>query len=160
MTRSIGFGLCVVLVVCWSLAPFLWFGVTSLKSPAEIAARPPAILPSGIHTENYERLGSHHRLWIPIRNSAVVSGLTTLITIPLAALVAYALARLRFRGRTAILSAVLAASMFPQITIAHTLERWLFSLGWINTIHGLVVPYVSLALPLAVWILASFFREI
>lgn len=157
--KRIGFAFCVFMVVCWSLAPFLWFVITSVKTPEEIAARPPSVLPASIHPENYSRLSTHHRFFIPIRNSLVVSGVTTLITIPIAALAAYAIARLRFRGRIPILSLILTAAMFPQITIAHTLERWLFSLGWINTFQGLVVPYISLSLPLAVWILASFFRE-
>ncbi len=157
--KSIGFALCVFVLVCWSLAPFLWFVITSVKTPEEIAARPTTLLPASIHSENYSRLSTHHRFFIPIRNSLIVSGATTAVTIPIAALAAYAIARLRFRGRISILSLILAASMFPQITIAHTLERWLFNLGWINTFHGLVVPYVSLSLPLAVWILASFFRE-
>lgn len=159
MTR-LGFVLAVALVVGWSLTPYGWFAVTSLKSPSEIAARPPQILPKTIHAENYFRLGTHHRIWIPVRNSVVVAGITTLVTIPIAALAAYALARLRFYGRTLVLFSILAGSMFPQITMAHTIERWLYTLGWINTYRGLVVPYVSLTLPLAVWILASFFREI
>ena len=156
----LGLGLVILMVVGWSLAPYGWFAVTSLKSPMEIAERPPQIVPRGVHRENYTRLVSHHRLWLPVRNSIIVAGATTLLTVPVAALAAYALARLRFRGRVAILMAILTTSMFPQITMAHTIERWLYALGWINTYQGLVVPYISLTLPLAVWILASFFREI
>ena len=89
--HQIGFSIAVVLVIGWSLAPYLWFAVTSLKSPIEIAARPPGIIPNEIHLENYARLGSHHRLWIPVRNSVIIAGVTTLITVPVAALAAYAL---------------------------------------------------------------------
>jgi trehalose/maltose transport system permease protein len=156
----LGFAAAVVVVVGWSLAPYAWFVITSLKSPAEIAARPPTILPRGVYADNYASLVTHYRLWLPVYNSAVVAGVTTLVTIPIAALAAYALARLRFRGRAAVLSGILAASMFPQITMTHTIERWLYALGWINTYQGLIVPYLSLTLPLAVWILASFFKEI
>jgi multiple sugar transport system permease protein len=160
LTARLGFAMAVALVVGWSLAPYTWFVVTSFKSPAEIAARPPTLLPLGVYSENYTSLVTHYRLWLPVRNSAVVAAATTLATIPIAALAAYALARLRFRGRAAVLTAILAASMFPQITMTHTLERWLYALGWINTYQGLIVPYISLTLPLAVWILASFFKEI
>lgn len=156
----LGFAAAVVVVVGWSLAPYAWFVITSLKSPAEIAARPPTILPRGVYADNYASLVTHYRLWVPVRNSAVVAGVTTLAVIPIAALAAYALARLRFRGRAAVLSGILAASMFPQITMTHTIERWLYALDWINTYQGLIVPYLSLTLPLAVWILASFFKEI
>jgi len=156
----LGFVTAVVVVIGWSLAPYAWFVTTSFKSPAEIAARPPTLLPRGLYADNYASLTTHYRLWLPVRNSAVVAGVTTLATIPIAALAAYALARLRFRGRAAVLSGILAASMFPQITMTHTIERWLYALGWINTYQGLIVPYLSLTLPLAVWILASFFKEI
>jgi multiple sugar transport system permease protein len=159
MARAV-LALGIVLVAGWSLAPYLWFALASLKSPAEIAARPPLLLPHGLHAENYVRLVSLHRIWIPVRNSAVVAGGTTLIVIPVAALAAYAMSRLRFRGRGILLMGILGASMFPQITMAHTIERWLYALGWINTYQGLMVPYLSLTLPLAVWILASFFKEI
>jgi trehalose/maltose transport system permease protein len=155
-----GLLIAIVLVMGWSLGPFAWFAVTSMKSPLEIAERPPRLLPQGIHVENYARLVTYHHMGWPVRNSAVVAGLTTLVTIPVAALAAYALSRLAFWGRSAVLAGVLAASMFPQITLAYTIERWLYALGWINTYQGLVVPYISLTLPLAVWILASFFREI
>ena len=158
--HQIGFSIAVVLVIGWSLAPYLWFAVTSLKSPIEIAARPPGIIPNEIYLENYARLGSHHRLWVPVRNSVIVAGFTTLITVPVAALAAYALTRLRFRGRMVVMSGILAVSMFPQVTMAHTIERWLYALGWINTYQGLTVPYIALTLPLAVWILAAFFKEI
>jgi multiple sugar transport system permease protein len=158
--RRAGLALAVLVVAGWSLAPFAWFVVTSLKSPAEIAARPPTMLPERAVAVNYTSLVETHRIWLPIRNSAIVSALTVLVAIPLAAPAAYALARLRFRGRRALLFGILAASMFPPIIIAHTLVGWLYALGWINTFQGLIVPYVSLVLPLAIWILAAFFRDL
>jgi multiple sugar transport system permease protein len=93
-------------------------------------------------------------------NSLVVAGATTLVTLPLAAGAAYALSRLKFRGRRLLLGLILAASMFPQITLAHTLYGMLLSAGLVNTRGAPVAPYVTLTLPLAIWILASFFREI
>lgn len=158
--RRAGLVLSVLIVTAWSLAPYLWFMLTSVKSPVEIAARPPDLWPGALDWENYTLLVSHYRLYIPAVNSLIVAGATTLVTIPVGGLAAYALTRLRFRGRMAVLSGILAVSMFPQITMAYTISRWLYAWGWINTYQGLLVPYVSLTLPLAVWILASFFREI
>lgn len=148
------------MAVGWSLAPVLWFLSTSLKPPAEIAESPPSLLPRRPSMAAYRSLATDHRLGLPFRSSVVVASVTTAVTIPLAALAAYALSRERFRGRRALLGIVLAASMFPQIALAHALEKWLYALGWINTWRGLVVPYVSLTLPLAVWLLAALFREI
>ena len=156
----LGLAFAVLLVAAWSLAPFGWFVLTSLKSPVEIARRPPTIVPEAPGASNYRSLVENHRIWLPIRNSALVAGLTVLITMPPASLAAYALARLRFRGRKAILLGILAASMFPPVILAHTLVGWIYALGWINTYPGLVLPYVSLVLPLAVWVLAAFFREL
>ena len=158
--RRAGLAAVAALVVAWSLAPFAWFVLTSLKAPSEIAARPPTVLPGQADPVNYVSLVETHRLWLPIRNSALVAGLTVLVTIPIAAPAAYAIGRLRFRGRLVLLFGVLAASMFPPIIIAHTVVGWLYALGWINTFQGLVVPYVSLVLPLAIWILAAFFRDL
>jgi multiple sugar transport system permease protein len=75
-------------------------------------------------------------------------------------LAGYALARLRFRYKGAIMGALLAVSMFPQISVAGPVWRILQSLGWLNSYPGLIAPYVTLTLPLGVWILASFFREL
>ncbi|MFQ5700526.1 MAG: carbohydrate ABC transporter permease [Acidobacteriota bacterium] len=147
-------------ICAWSVAPFAWFALASLKSPRELAIVPPPILPASFHADNFMRLGSRHRLWVPVTNSVIVAGSTTIVAVPLAALAAYALSRRGWRSRSALLAGILAVSMFPQITLAPTIVRWLYHLGWINTHAGLIVPYVSLTVPLAVWILASFFREI
>jgi ABC-type glycerol-3-phosphate transport system permease component len=70
------------------------------------------------------------------------------------------MARLQFRGRTILMAAVLAVSMFPQISVVPSLFLILRSLGLIDTIPGLVLPYLTFATPLAVWLMAAFFREL
>ena len=97
---------------------------------------------------------------MPIRNSLVVAGATTLVAVPVAALCAYALARLRFRGRGLLLALVLAVSMFPQISIVPPLYLILRELRLIDTYPGLVLPYVTFSAPLAVWLLTAFFRQL
>jgi len=151
-------GAAAVIVLC-SVAPFLWFGMASLKGPQEIAQRPPTLVPRHPTLEGY-RGAAEKGIFGWMANSLIVAAATTLLTIPLAAGAAYALSRTRIRGRRLWLGFVLAASMFPQITLAHTLYGMLQAVGLVNTRAAPIAPYVSLTLPLAIWILASFFREI
>lgn len=149
----------VAAAVVFSLAPFAWFAATSLKRPVEITAVPPAFWPSGT-TEAYRSALAGHDLLRYAGNSAAVAGATTVLALLVASVAAYALARLRLRGRKVILGAVLAASMFPQMALAGPVWRILRALGLLNELPGLVLPYISLTLPLAIWLLASFFKDL
>jgi multiple sugar transport system permease protein len=149
----------IVSAVTLSLGPFIWFATTSLKTPVEITSVPPRFWPSGT-MEPYRSAVGGHGLGGYVQNSAIVAGATTLVSLTLAAFAAYALARLRVPGRRVLLLAVLAASMFPQVAIAGPVWRILRAIGLLNTHTGLVIPYVSLTLPLAIWLLASFFRQL
>ncbi|MHC4469386.1 MAG: carbohydrate ABC transporter permease [Planctomycetota bacterium] len=157
--RRAGFTVLLAAIVLFSLTPFVWLGLTSLKSPEEVVARPPTVLPD-LSLEFYRTVFERHDLLTYVRNSAVVAGATTLVAVLLGALAAYPLARMRLRGRRAVLATVLAASMFPQIAIVGGLYRLLLDLGLVNTYPGLVLPYAGLTLPLAIWILTSFFKEV
>lgn len=158
MRRS-GFALAVALVVAFNLVPFLWLVSTALKSPEHVLARPPTWLPD-LDTGFFAAALSEHGLLTCIRNSAIVATATTLLTVLLAAPAAYALSRLRIPGRGAVLALVLAVSMFPQVALVGGLYGILRDLSLLNTYPGLFLPYTALALPLAIWVLASFFREI
>lgn len=149
----------LILVVSFSLFPFLWFLITSLKSPLEVTASPPTWWPS-FNLDLYRSAIRSYGLFHFIRNSVVVAGLVTPITITLAALAGYALARLRLNHRGWIMGALLLVSMFPQISVAGPVWSILRRLNWLNTYQGLIIPYVTLTLPLAVWILASFFKDL
>ena len=100
--------------------PFYWAVVASLSSEAQLFEGAP-LLPSSLVLDHYRALFDDRRFWVPIRNSLVVAGATTLLCVALGSLCAYALARLRFRGRAPILAGVLAVSMFPQISIVSPL---------------------------------------
>jgi len=117
-------------------------------------------VPGALTLEHYRALFAERALWAAIRSSLIVAASTTLLCIPAGALCAYALARLRFRGRAALLSFVLAVSMFPQISIVPPLYLVLRALGLIDTYPGLVLPYVTFALPLTIWLLLGFFRQL
>jgi multiple sugar transport system permease protein len=150
-------GIVVSLALC--LLPYAWFAMTSLKTPIEVTSVPPRFWPSG-SLDAYRSALFEHGLGRYAWNSLLVAGGTTALTLLLASLAAYALARLPVAGRTAILAAVLAASMFPQVAIAAPVWRILRALGLLNELPGLVLPYISITLPLATWLLASFFKDL
>lgn len=152
-------GVMLALVVGLSAFPFYWAVVASL-TPETALFREPSLWPKRIILDHYRALFDERAFWIPIRNSLVVAGSTTILCVVIGALAAYALARLTFRGKTAILSFILAVTMFPQISIVSPLYMLLRSLRLINTYPGLVLPYLTFAMPLAVWLLVGFFRQL
>lgn len=159
MARRLLIGLGSLIIAAFSLSPFLWFMLASWKSPIEITAIPPTILPA-FHWGFYRSAVVDYGLLRYIGNSAIVAACTTIVTIGAASLAAYALARFSLAWIRFYLMLLLAVSMFPQIATAGPIWRILNSVGWLNTFQGLVAAYVALALPLAVWILTSFFKEI
>jgi ABC-type glycerol-3-phosphate transport system permease component len=110
--------------------------------------------------DHYRTLFAERGFLAPIANSLIVAGTTTLLCIGLGCPCAYALARLRFRGKTPVIAGVLAIAMFPQISLVSPLFLLLRSLGWIDTYPGLVLPYVTFAMPLATWLLTGYFRQL
>ena len=140
------------------LFPLYWMLSASVTSEARLFEAP-TIIPEAVSLEHYRALFDARDFLVPIRNSLVVSGMTTALVIPIAALCAYALARLPFRGKRALLALVLAVSMFPQISIVAPLYLGLRELGLLNTYPGLVLPYLTFAMPLAIWLLTGFFRH-
>jgi ABC-type glycerol-3-phosphate transport system permease component len=141
------------------LLPFYWAVVASITPEARLFEGP-SLLPLEPVLDHYRALFDQREFWVPIRNSLVVAGATTALCVTLGSMCAYALARLRFRGKTPLLSFVLAVSMFPQISIVSPLYLLLRALGLINTYPGLVLPYVTFAMPLTVWLLVGFFRQL
>ncbi len=159
MTRRVLLGVGITLTVAVSLFPFLWFVITSLKTQRQVEAVPPTWLPTGgVHF--YRSALVDYQLTYNILNSVVVAGSTTFLALLIGIPAAYALARLRLPGKGWILGGLLGISMFPQIAIAGPVWRILDQLGGLNTRWGLLLPYVTLTLPLVIWILASFFREL
>jgi ABC-type glycerol-3-phosphate transport system permease component len=110
--------------------------------------------------EHYRALFAGRDFWTPIRNSLIVAGTTTILSVALGAISAYALARLNFRGKAPALAFVLAVSMFPQISIVSPLFLLLRELHLLNTYGGLVLPYLTFSMPLAIWLLVGFFRQL
>jgi len=151
--------LAVVGLALVSAFPFYWALVSSLTPEARLfEARP--LIPSVLVFDHYRALFATRHFWLPIRNSLVVAGSTTLICVAVGILAAYALARLRLRGAGLLLGLVLGVSMFPQISVISPLYLLLRRLGLIDTYPGLVLPYLTFALPLTIWLLVGFFRQL
>jgi ABC-type glycerol-3-phosphate transport system permease component len=149
----------LLLALAWIAFPLYWALVASVRPEAALF-RAPSLWPRSLDPEHYRALFTVRAFWLPIRNSLVVAGCTTVLCVGAGALAAYALARLRFRGRGLVLGLVLGVTMFPQISIVSPLFLLLRALGLIDTYPGLVLPYMTFAMPLAVWLLVGFFRQI
>jgi ABC-type glycerol-3-phosphate transport system permease component len=141
------------------LFPLYWAVMASFL-PEHRLFEAPLLIPRELTLEHYRALFTGRDFWTPIRNSLVVAGGTTALAVPLGALCAYALARLRFRGKGVALALVLAVSMFPQVSIVSPLYLGLRELGLLNTYGGLIVPYLTFAMPLTIWLLVGFFRQL
>ncbi|MCQ4574250.1 MAG: carbohydrate ABC transporter permease [Candidatus Brocadiales bacterium] len=146
-------------IAAWSLGPYVWQLITSLTPSEELASLPP-ILPTRTDLSHYPAVFEEVPFARIILNSFVVASCTTVFCISIGSLTAYALAKLRFRGKIVVLGLVLAISMFPPISIVSPLYMIIRALGLRDTYAGLIFPYSTFALPLSIWIMTSFFREI
>ncbi|OPL18012.1 MAG: hypothetical protein AVO35_07580 [Candidatus Aegiribacteria sp. MLS_C] len=151
--------LVLIAVLLFCLGPVLWILSTSLKSPGLVSRRPPSLLPD-LYWDSYRMVLQERGFLRSMGNSLLVSSVTTLFTVAIGVLAAYPLSRMSGRWRGPALGLVLAASMFPQVSIAGAVYRMLMSLGLLNTFPGLILPYTGLMLPLAIWMLTSFFRRL
>ena len=146
------------------LLPFAWMvSVSFLPESTLFGGTPEATGGSAFERltlDHYRALFSERDFWLPIRNSLVVAGSTTLLSLVLGVSCAYALARMHFRGKSFLLGFILAIAMFPQMSIVSPLFLMLRRLGLIDTYPGLVLPYVTFAMPLAIWLLVGFFRQL
>jgi multiple sugar transport system permease protein len=150
--------LAVAGVVIFCLFPFYWLVNISLKTGADLSNSD--LFPPNPSLENYKSIFKNDDFTRALANSAIVSLVTTVIGIVVGSFAAYALARLRMNFKFLLLGIVLSISTFPQIAIAAPLFRLWSDIGLYNTIPGLVIPYLTFALPLSIYILVSFFREI
>ncbi len=157
--RSWWRGAFVVAAVAALLFPLYWAVVSSLTPDVRLF-QAPALVPSALVLDHYRALFGERDFLTPIRNSLIVAGGTTALAVAFGTLCAYALARLPMRGKPALLAFILAVSMFPQISIVSPLYLILRSLRLINTYPGLVLPYLTFAMPLTIWLLTGFFRQL
>lgn len=151
--------LVLTLLVVGSAFPFYWAIVSSFTPEARLF-QSPSLWPEQIVLDHYHALFTERNFWVPIRNSLIVAGATTLFCVVIGGLCAYALARLEFGWKGALLGVVLAVGMFPQISVVSPLYLLLRELRLINTYPGLILPYLTFAMPLTIWLLVGFFRQL
>jgi multiple sugar transport system permease protein len=150
--------LAVAAIVIFCLFPFYWLVNISLKTGADLSSS--AIYPPNPSLDNYSSILQNDDFTRALLNSTIVSLVTTFLGLLVGAFCAYALARLKMRFKFILLGVVLSISTFPQIAIAAPLFRLWTDIGLYNTLIGLIIPYLTFALPLSIYILVSFFREI
>jgi len=150
-----------VVIGVWCLFPLFSIFATSFKTPADLANG--KLLPTQWSTVNYEEIfvgGSRELFLTALRNSIGITVIATIIAVILATLCAYAIARLDFPGKRLVLTVSLMVSMFPVISLVTPLFNMWRTLGLYDTWVGLIIPYLSLTLPISIWTLAAFFRQI
>ena len=159
--QKVWWGVITVAVLVYALFPVLSIVVTSFKLPSDLNSG--KLLPAQWSWTNYEQIlvGNAQELFLSsLRNSIGISLIATAIAVVLATLAAYAIARLDFPGKKLILTTALGVSIFPVISIVTPLFNVWRAIGLYDTWLGLIIPYLSLTLPISIWTLAAFFRQI
>lgn len=154
------------LIVLYCIIPFYWMIVSSLRLPTE--GRSTEFIPSPVSVENYKGVfAAGNNFGRSLINSLIISGVSTLLTLLFGIVAAYALARLKFKGKGAVLWLIMACSMFPLIILIPPLLKMFSSTEpfgwfpyWVNTYQAVILPSLSFGLPLAVWNLTAFFKQL
>jgi len=157
---SVLFYIFLVLFVLVSVAPLLWVFRMSIGTQVELFQAPPAILPVEPTAEPYATIFGDNTFRRALINSVIIAGVTTLICLFFGSIAAYAIARLRFRFKSSVLTLILAISFFPPVAIIAPLFIQFRAVGLINTLWSVIITDVVFALPLTIWILVAFFREL
>jgi multiple sugar transport system permease protein len=157
----VGWTVAIGAVLFYALIPVVWLISLSFKTPATVTDK--RFIPADTTFDNYTTLfqgGLDSPLLRPLINSLSIALIATVIAVTLASFTAYAIARLDFPGKTLILAGALAIAMFPPISVVGPLFDMWRALGLYDTWLGLIIPYLTFALPLAIYTLVAFFREI
>jgi multiple sugar transport system permease protein len=160
MKRGARVGLVVgpALIILWTLLPVIWILSMSFKEGDDILNG--KFLPSAWTLENYRVAFRTPLFTSALRNSIGISLIATVLSVMIATVAAYAVARLDFPGKKLVLSIALAIAMFPAVSMVGPLFDIWRSVGLYDTWLGLIIPYMSFTLPLSLWTLSAFFREI
>jgi multiple sugar transport system permease protein len=156
----LAFYLFVAIFVVFCLAPFVWTVITSLKSNSAVYQSPTTYLPRPVDFRNWQKVLTLQRFTESLWNSVVVATCATLLSLLVGSICAYALARLRFPGKNLVLAVILAVAMFPGISIVSPLYLQFRDWGLINNKLALILPDVTFTLPICIWTLNAFFRDL
>jgi len=147
-----------LLVLTYALFPVLWILSLSLKPTSTV--KDGKLIPSSMTFDNYRGIFRGELFGPALRNSIGIGLIATVIAVVIGAMAAYAVARLNFPGKRVLVGVALLIAMFPQISLVSPLFDISRALGLFNTWPGLIIPYITFALPLAIYTLSAFFREI
>jgi multiple sugar transport system permease protein len=156
--KHAGWAIASIFIVIYTLVPVAWIVSLSFKSGDDINNK--EFLPTEWSWDNYRTVFDTDLFTDALRNSIGISLIATVASVTLATFAAYAIARLQFRGKRLVLSTALAIAMFPTVALVSPLFDMWRSLGLYDTWLGLILPYMSFTLPLSIWVLSAFFREI
>ena len=156
--RLFGWAGAEVLIVVAALFPVAWLLSLSLKDPATV--NDGRLIPKTFSLDSYSSIFDEDIFTKALRNSIGIALISTVIAVILASMAAYAIARLEFPGKRLLLGASLATAMFPPVSIVGPLYNMWRTLGLYDTWPGLIIPYMTFTLPLAIFVLSAFFREI
>ena len=157
--KRTGFYFLLITVVLYCSGPLLWQFITSLKPDAELTKIPP-VLPSFPTPDHYISIFTGHPFLRIILNSVAVATATTFFALVLGSFAAFGLAKLKVRRKALVLGFILSVSMFPPIATVSPLYIIIRALGLRDTVWALVITYTTFSLPLSIWILTNFFRQI
>ncbi|UUZ60252.1 carbohydrate ABC transporter permease [Nocardioides sp. B-3] len=149
-----------IAIPVWCLLPVAWIVSLSFKSLEETAAGSPQFLPKDFTTSNYGEILKNDDFTRALINSFGIAMIATVLSVVFATPAAYAIARLEFKGKRLVLSMAPAIAMFPVVSLVGPLFDMWRTFGLFNTWPGLIIPYMTFTLPLAIWTLSAFFREI
>jgi multiple sugar transport system permease protein len=149
-----------LLILVWALFPLLWMVSLSFKDPNTFRSSTPTFFPKEWVWTNYDTVFSDSLFTSALRNSVGIALIATLLSVIVAMFAAYAIARLEFPGKKLLLSMALAIAMFPQAALVGPLFNMWRNLGIYDTWIGLIIPYLTFALPLSIWTMSAFFRQI
>ncbi|MBA4026174.1 MULTISPECIES: carbohydrate ABC transporter permease [Mycobacteriales] len=158
MGKRISWSVVNLLVLLYALIPVVWIVSLSFKPPGSV--KDGSFIPKEWTLDNYSSIFETSAFTSALRNSIGIGLITTVIAVALGTMAAYAIARLDFPGKKALVGAALLIAMFPQISLVTPLFNIERRLGLFDTWAGLILPYITFALPLAIYTLSAFFREI
>ena len=162
MKQRLGPGVIIgfIVILVWCLLPIAWILSLSFKSVAETTSGSAQFLPKSWTIQNYKDILDNGDFTDALRNSFGIAIIATVLSVIFATFAAYAIARLDFKGKRLVLSIALAIAMFPVVSLISPLFDMWRTFHLFNTWPGLIIPYLTFTLPLAIWTLSAFFREI
>jgi ABC-type glycerol-3-phosphate transport system permease component len=150
----------LVIFVLASVLPLVWVFKMSIVTKSELYASPPTILPNNPTTAEYAQIFGDPTFQKALINSTIIASVTTVICLVFGSITAYAIARLRFRFKSTVMTLILAISFFPAVAIIAPLFMQFTAVGLINTYWSVIITDTVFALPLTIWLLVAFFREL